>query len=159
MLANMNSIVFDYVSRQKIQSRHLNAYILEQLPFIDAKSYDNKLGNITVGDFVREQVLQLTYTSWDMQPFAKDLGYDGSPFEWNEEDRRHNKAKLDALFFNLYEINEDNTDYILSTFPIVKQEDEEKYGTYLTRTLIINYMRALKAGDTNFVVNVSMKKS
>jgi hypothetical protein len=102
IVANMNSMFLDYVSRQKIQARHLNAYILEQLPFIEPKSYGKKLGDKTVSDFVKEHVLHLTYTAWDMQPFAKDMGYDGEPFIWDEEDRRHRKAKLDALFFNLY---------------------------------------------------------
>lgn len=154
ILANLNCIVLDYVSRQKIQARHLNAYILEQLPFIETKCYDKQIGDITIGDFVHEQVLHLTYTAWDMQPFAKDMGYGGDPFIWDEEDRRHRKAKLDALFFNLYGINEDDADYILSTFPIVKRQDEAEHGRYLTRDLILAYMRALKAGDTDVIVTV-----
>jgi hypothetical protein len=89
-----------------------------------------------------------------MQPFAKDMGYDGDPFIWDEKDRRHRKAKLDALFFNLYGINEDDADYILSTFPIVKRQDEAEHGRYLTRDLILAYMRALRAGDTEVIVKV-----
>ncbi len=32
LLANLNSVICDYVARQKIQSRNLNKYILEQIP-------------------------------------------------------------------------------------------------------------------------------
>lgn len=152
LIANMNSFSLDYISRQKIQARHLNAYILEQLPFIDLQIYKKPLGNTTVAEFIKEHVLHLTYTAWDMQPFARDMGYDGEPFIWDEEDRRHRMAKLDALFFNLYEISEDDADYILSTFPIVKRHDEQEHGRFLTCDLILAYMRALKAGDTEVIV-------
>jgi hypothetical protein len=54
----------------------------------------------------------------------------------------------------LYGINEDDADYILSTFPIVKRQDEAEHGRYLTRDLILTYMRALKAGDTDVIVTV-----
>jgi hypothetical protein len=61
-------------------------------------------------------------------------------------------AKLDALFFNLYEINEDDAEYILSTFSIVEKQDHKQYGYFRTRDLILNYMKALKVGDTEVVV-------
>ena len=38
--------------------------------------------------------------------------------------------------------------YILSTFPIVQKEDEAEFGTYRTRNLILAYMSAFAAGDT-----------
>jgi len=154
ILSNLSSIVFDYISRQKIQGTHMTWYNVEQLPVIAPETFEQLLGKNTVAEFIKEQVLHLTYTAWDMQPFAKDMGYDGEPFIWDEEDRIHRMAKLDALFFNLYEINEDDADYILSTFPIVKRHDEEKHGRYLTRDLILAYMRALKAGDTEVIVSV-----
>lgn len=153
-LANLNSFCFDYIARQKIQGQHLNWYIVEQIPVIPPEVFKQPLGKTTVADFIKGHVLNLTYTAWDMQPFAKDIGYDGEPFIWDEGDRRHRMAKLDALFFNLYGINEDDTDYILSTFPIVKRHDEEEYGRFLTRDLILAYMRALKAGDTDIVVKI-----
>jgi len=154
ILANFNSFCFDYVARQKIQGQHLNWYIVEQIPVIPLETFKQPLGKTKVAKFIKEHVLHLTYTAWDMQPFAKDMGYDGDPFIWDEDDRRHRKAKLDALFFNLYGINEDDADYILSTFPIVKRQDETEHGRYLTRDLILAYMRALKAGDTDVLVKV-----
>ena len=130
ILANINSFPLDFVIRQKVQGQNINWYIVEQLPVIPPEMFEQPLGNTTIADFIKDHVLHLTYTAWDMQPFAKDMGYDGDPFIWDEEDRRHRRAKLDALFFNLYEINEDDADYILSTFPIVKRHDEEEHGRY-----------------------------
>lgn len=111
--------------------------------------FEGKIGKIKIADFVREQVLHLTYTAWDMQPFAQDMGYEGDPFTCDEEDRRHRKAQLDALFFNLYEINHEDAAYIMDTFPIVQKHDKEAFnGRYYTKDLILAYMNALKAGDT-----------
>jgi hypothetical protein len=89
-----------------------------------------------------------------MKPFARDMGYEGEPFVWDEEDRRHRKARLDALFFILYEIGEEDADYILDTFPIVKRDDETEFGRYYTKDLILAYMRALRAGDTEARVRI-----
>ena len=69
------------------------------------------------------RVLELTYTAWDMAPFARDLGDDGPPFRWDEERRFLLRAELDAAFFHLYGIDRDDVDYIMETFPIVKRKD------------------------------------
>jgi hypothetical protein len=154
LLANLNSLIFDFITRQKLQGQTLNWYIVEQLPIIPADLYKNPLGNTIISDLIKENVLHLTYTAWDMQSFAIDLGYEGEPFIWDEEDRLHRKCKLDALFFNLYEISEEDANYILSTFPIVKRNDIEKYGKYRTKDLILAYMKALRTGDTKVLVDL-----
>ena len=90
-----------------------------------------------------------------MAPFARDIGYVGedgavkSSIIWDEKDRRHLRARLDALFFILYGVNNENdVQYILSTFPIVERKDREAFdGVYLTQELILWYKRALEAGD------------
>ena len=147
-------MAFDFVARQKIQGRTLNWFIVEQLPVIAPNDYDRRFGNTTARDLVRDHVLRLTYTAHDMAPFARDLGYNGPPFIWDEEERRHLRARLDALYFLLYGLSREDADYILSTFPIVRREDEAAFGTYRTRDLVLAYMSALSAGDTETVVNL-----
>ena len=149
LAANFNSMVFDFVTRQKVQGQTLNLFIIEQLPVIAPDDYGMRLGSTTARDMVRDHVLRLTYTADDMAPLARDLGYNGPPFAWNEEERRHLRARLDALYFHLYGVSRDDADYILSTFPIVQREDEAEFGTYRTRSLILAYMRALTEGDTD----------
>ena len=89
-----------------------------------------------------------------MSPFARDLGYTGLPFVWNSEKRRHLRTRLDALYFHLYGLSRDDAGYILDTFPIVREKDEEEFGSYRTKELILAYMNALAAGDTETVVKV-----
>ena len=150
----LNSMAFDYVVRQKIQGVTLNWYIIEQLPLISPNAYKREFGATTARDLVRDHVLRLTYTAHDMAPFARDLGYDGEPFIWNEEERRHLRARLDALYFHLYGLSRDDAEYVLNTFPIVRREDEAACGTYRTRDMTLAYMNALAAGDTEAVVAV-----
>ena len=154
VLANLNSFCFDYIARQKVPSTHIKLYILEQLPVIAPADYDRSFGDKTARDLVRDHVLRLTYTAHDMAPFARDLGYDGPPFVWNEEDRRHLRARLDALYFHLYGLTKEDAEYVLSTFPIVRKEDKAAFGHYRTRDLILAYMNALSAGDTETQVAV-----
>ncbi len=154
LTANLDSLCLDFVARQKAQGTHMNWYIVEQLPVIAPEDYDRQFGEKTARDLVRDHVLRLTYTAHDMAPFARDLGYGGPPFIWNEEERRHLRARLDALYFHLYGISREDADYILSTFPIVRRQDQAAYGSYRTRDLILAYMNALKAGDTETVVNL-----
>ena len=47
------------------------------------------------------------------------------------------RAELDAAFFHLYGIERDDLDYIMETFPIVKRKDEQRYGSFRTKELIL----------------------
>ncbi|MBZ0273897.1 restriction endonuclease [bacterium] len=156
MLANMNSFAFDFVARQKVQGQHLNLYIVEQLPFIAPETYaafTREDCDVDVAAFVRDEVVRLSYTSVDLKDFAAEFGVTGEPFAWNEEDRRHRMARLDALYFLLYGISHDDAKHILDKFPIVRAQDEARYdGWFRTRDLIEHYMSALDDGDFEVVV-------
>ena len=154
LTANLNALCVDFVARHKAQGTHMNWYIVEQLPVIAPEDYDRQFGATTARELVRDHVLRLTYTANDMAPFARDLGYDGPPFTWDEEERRHLRARLDALYFHLYGLSREDAGYVLDTFPIVRRQDEAQFGSYRTRDLILAYMNALAAGDMDTVVSV-----
>ncbi len=154
VIGNLNSHCLDYVIRQKMSGTNLSWYIVEQLPVIAPRDYNKQYGDKTARDLIRDHVLRLTYTAHDMAPFARDLGYDGPPFVWDEEERRHLRARLDAHYFHLYGLSRDDAAYVLGTFPIVCREDKKAFGRYRTREMILAYMNALAAGDTETVVDV-----
>ncbi|MCM8731816.1 BREX-1 system adenine-specific DNA-methyltransferase PglX [Hephaestia sp. GCM10023244] len=163
---NLSSIPTDYVARQKIQSRHLNKYILAQLPVVPPAAYARLFGSKSAADIVRETVLELSYTAHDLAPFAHDLGHVDAngdvlpPFIWDEERRLHLRAKLDALYFILYGVfdpadpaqSREDIRYIYSTFPIIEREETARWGSYRSRDLCLAWINALMAGQPDAFV-------
>jgi hypothetical protein len=155
LCANFNSVVFDFVTRQKIQGQTLNLFIVEQLPVVPPAVYrKQRFGRKTAEEIVNALVLELTYTAHDMAPFARYMGYTDkqnnvrAPFAWNEQRRLQLRAKLDAIFFLLYGITDrDDVRYIYSTFPIVERDEVASYDRYQSRDLCLAWMSALAAGD------------
>ena len=150
--ANFCSLAFDFVVRRKVQSTNMNLYIVQQLPVINRAAYDRQIGDTTAADLVRDHALRLCYTAWDLEPFALSQGYEGEPYGWDVEERRHLRARLDALYFLLYGLDRDDAAYVMDSFPITRRNDEREHGSYLTKELILAYMNALAAGDTETVI-------
>ncbi|MEA3040720.1 MAG: hypothetical protein QOC65_209 [Sphingomonadales bacterium] len=161
LLANFNSVIFDFVLRQKIQGQNVNWFIVEQLPVVPPAAYTRMFGPKSAAEIVREAVLELSYTAHDLAPFARDMGHvdaDGEvlpPFVWDEERRLRLRAKLDALYFILYGVldpadpaqGRDDIRYIYSTFPIVEREETARWGSYRSRDLCLAWINALVAGQ------------
>lgn len=148
LLASFNSLVFDYVTRQKLGGTHLSDYILRQLPVFKPDSFDRPVRwdrNTTVMAWIRDRVLELTYTAWDLGQFALDQGYDGPPFRWNEERRAEIRAELDAAFFHLYGIPRDDVEYILETFTVLRSREEKQHGFYRTMSLVLREYDAMQS--------------
>jgi len=135
-----SSYALDFVARQKVASTHMNFFIAEQLPVLPPASYRKAtlwLSSEKLADWITKRLLELAYTAWDMAPYARDLGYDGPPFVWEEERRAFLRAELDAAYFHLYGIEREDVDYILETFPIVRRKDEARFGEFRTKRLIL----------------------
>jgi hypothetical protein len=130
--ANFCSLIYDYNVRQKISGADMSVFHFVQLPVIPPHTYTAELL-----DFIVPRVFELTYTAWDLQPFAQDVGYAGATFIWDDERRFLIRCELDALYFHLYGISRDDAAYIIDTFPIVKRKDEAAYGEYRTALVIL----------------------
>jgi len=144
VLANLNSMVFDYITRQKVGGIHFNWTILTQLPVLPPDSYTS-----ADAAFIAPRVLELVYTAYDLKPFAEDMGYTGEPFRWDEERRALLRAELDAYYARLYGLTRDELRYILDpqdvygldfpgeTFRVLKEKEIRHFGEYRTRRLVL----------------------
>lgn len=145
--ANLSTLVFDFCARQKIGGTHLTYGYLNQLPVLQLSTY-HQLSPwsplYTLNQWITPRVLELTYTAYDLQPFAADCGYTGEPFRWDEERRFLLRCELDAAYFHLYGISRDDVEYILETFPIVKRKDERDYVEYRTQRIILEIYDAMQ---------------
>jgi len=139
-MANFCSFILDFVARFKVGGSHLNFFIVNQLPILAPRVYEAVCTwsrNVRLSGWLAPRILELVYTTWDLQPFAQDLGYNGPPFRWESERRFLLRCEIDAAFFHLYNIPREDVDYIMETFPIVKRKDEERYGEYRTKRVIM----------------------
>jgi methylase of polypeptide subunit release factors len=66
LLTNFNSLVFDYMAKQKIPGVNINQFYVIQIP-IAANDEVRLSGQIVAKSF------ELIYASWDMKPFADDV--------------------------------------------------------------------------------------
>jgi hypothetical protein len=175
LLSDVNTFVFDYTTRQKLAGGNMNFFIVNQLPVLPPDGYPSpcwwSAGSIALRGWLLPRALELTYTAWDMEPFAQDCGWSGPPFRWGEERRFLLRCELDAAFFHLYlpadehanwrsaeretaedlarlkqsfPIPRDAVAYIMDTFPIVQRKDETQHGEYRTKRVILEMYNAMQ---------------
>ncbi len=133
LASNLNSFCFDWVARNKMGGVNLSYFIVKQLPVLPPETYSSALL-----DEIVPRVLGLVYTAHDVAPFARDCGYDGPPFSWDEHRRAHLRAELDGIFAHLYGLSRDDFAYVLDTFPIIRRKDEAAFGEYRTKRLCLD---------------------
>ena len=138
----------------------MNYFIFKQLPILPPDRY-------TEADlaYIVPRVLELTHTAHDMQAWADDLAaFDArppeqrrTPYGWQPERRAQLRAELDAYYARLYGLTRDELRYILDpadapfgsggallgpdypseTFRGLKRKEENAYGEYRTRRLVL----------------------
>jgi hypothetical protein len=157
-LAEWNSFGWDYLFRQSLGGNNTSFFVVKQVAAVSPSIICGQAAwsNTTNLAWLLPRVLELTYTAWDLEPFARDCGYAGPPFRWDEERRFLLRAELDAAFFHLYGLNRDDTAYILDTFPIVRRKDIARTeiknqsgevtqpGTYITKDTILTIYDAMQ---------------
>ncbi len=142
--ACLNSLPHDFVVRQKVGGVNVSFHLVNQFPVLPPTAYtEDDL------DFIVPRVLELSYTSWSLKPFAVDLGYDGPPFAWDEDRRARLRAELDAWYARAYGLTRDELRYVLDpadvkgpdypseTFRVLKKNEIARYGEYRTARLVL----------------------
>ena len=130
--------------RQKIGGVTLNYFYFAQMPALPPSAY-------TEGDvaFIVPRVLELTYASCSLKPWAEALGYNGEPFKFDEERRGVLKAELDVFFAKKYGLTEEEFKYILDpkdvkgenfpseSFRTLRDDELSRFGEYRTKRLAL----------------------
>lgn len=152
LYANLCSLTADFIARQKVGGTSFSYFTMCQIPILPPSFYIKS--RLTL---VTEKILELTYTSHSLAHFARDLGYLGSPFSWNEERRANLQADLDAFYARAYGLSRDELRYILDpvdlrgpnypseTFRVLKETETRNYGEYRTRRLVLDAWDRMEA--------------
>jgi hypothetical protein len=128
-MASFNSLIVDFVAKQKAGHIHMNFFIVEQLPVLSPDAYAKfcpwTRKKTTLESWISDRVLKLTCTAEDMLPLAEACDFTGGSFKkeykgrlhkWDDAERARLMAELDAAYFLLYGIDRNDAEYILSTF-------------------------------------------
>jgi hypothetical protein len=137
LLGNLNSLVLDYAARQKVGGLSLKYFSMKQLPLLPPARYAQGApwhAGTELTRWIASRVLELTYTSWDLMDFARDLGHAGPPFRWDGKRRPLLRAELDAAFFHLYGLTRADVEYVLGTFAGLA-DDEDDGASDITGTV------------------------
>jgi hypothetical protein len=173
LLAQLNSFVFDYCTRQKVGGTHLTYGLLKQLPALSPNFLDSRLpfSDSTALEFFLNRVVELCFTSNDLRLFARDVGFECEPFVWDDNRRFQIRCEIDAAMFHLFlpcspdgnwirTVSEPSDDYselikhfpsprhavkhVMEQFRQVRETDEKNFeGTYRTRDEILEVYDAM----------------
>ncbi len=154
VMANMNSIPLDWTARFSVGGVNMNFFIVKQLPVLPPEAYleDAGCGSRYV-ELVTPRVLNLTYTSQELEEFAADLGYSGDPFPWEDLRRQHLQCELDAIFSHMYRLDRQDVEWILdspppsASFPRLKLNELEEFGEYRTKRYVLSAFDLLAKGE------------
>ncbi len=155
----LSSLVFDYITRQKVGGTNMSTYFVKQFPVLTP----SQIPTATQWQIVK-RVAELCYFNHDMDGWAEEL-WD----EMNEEqraelpqigrqepwtyapDRRGTlQTELDAIFAHLYGLTTEDLRYILDpedvcgkgcineTFRVLRDNEMRQYGEFRTKRLILD---------------------
>ncbi|HMM71768.1 MAG TPA: hypothetical protein PKC22_06025, partial [Rhodocyclaceae bacterium] len=154
LLADQCSLVHDFTARQKVGGTHLKYHTKKQIPVLPPDAYTE-----ADLDFIIPRVLELTYTSHDLKPWAEALGHDGPPFPFDPDRRARLRAELDAWYARLYGLTREDLCYLLDpasvmgedypseTFRVLKQNEQREFGEYRTQRLALQAWDRLSRED------------
>lgn len=143
---NLSSFGFDFAARQKLGGANNSFYIVQQLPVLKPVMYIEPCPwhrNEALEAWIIPRLIELNYSSWELKDLAVQVRYAGPPFVWNEQRRFMLRCEIDAAYFHLYSIDPEEVDYIMDTFHIVKRRDEQLYGEYRTKRVILEIYSAM----------------
>ncbi len=154
VLANMNSLPLDWATRSSIGGVNMAFFIVKQLPVLPPEAYlEEVLPGLRYVELIVPRVLELTYTAADLEGFARDLGYDGPPFSYDDDRRHRLKCELDALFAHLYQLDRADLEWILdapapsASFPALKRNETQEFGEYRTQRYVLRAYDQLTRGE------------
>ena len=139
--ATWSSLAFDYVARQKLSGTGMTYFIVKQLACPNPATFAEPAPwqpDRSLAAWVRPYVLELSYTSWRLRPYAEELNDDGPPFQWDPERRSLLRADLDAAFLHVYGLTRPEAEHVLDSFFVVRKYEERDHGEFRTKRLVLD---------------------
>ena len=134
------SFTFDFVVRQKLSSASLNRFILMQICAPLPRAFESEYGNggtiDSLGNWIMKFGPALFCNTKALVPLFMHLG-ETKPVEWDPATRQKTICLVDALVARAYGLSRGQYEYILTRFPILRSQETEKYGEWLSQRLCL----------------------
>jgi hypothetical protein len=137
LTAVLSSLVVDYCVRQK--SIAMTFFVVEQIAVLEPDSLARNLEWLgsSAQDWLAQRVLELCYTNEELAPFASDLGRNHPPFRWQPDRRVLLQAEIDAAALHLYELNRTQAEWLIDSFTVLRDYEEEDHGEFRTKRVVL----------------------
>ncbi len=145
LVAVFNSFIIDYLIRQKVTA-HVSFFFVENLPIPRLTENDLYFNEIVT------RAAKLICITPEFDDLALEIGL-GSHHNGVSDpaDRAKLRAELDGMIAHLYGLTEDEFSYILTTFPLVKDEIKKQalaaYHTYAPTTDDLAIKQLIQQGE------------
>jgi hypothetical protein len=138
-----NSFCMDFLVRQKV-SLHVSYVILDSLPFPRFHKQEDWVRTLSLLSLKLSCTDVETTSFWNSMVGPLDVNPvpDGAtpPGLVSDEDRLIARAQIEAIVAKIvFRLSREEVEYILETFPIVKEADIARYGDYRIKLLILEY--------------------
>jgi hypothetical protein len=142
LLSLLNSLVVDYVARQKVGGTSLQLFTMKQLPILDPARIP-----IHVTEFLEERAWQLVGVGCAMREVA--ASFDRPIVSFNPEERLQARCEIDAMVAYIYGLDREDLRFILDptdlmgadypseTFRVLKSSEIRRLGEYRTQRLVL----------------------
>lgn len=136
-----SSFLADYAMRQRTPKGGMSFFIVKQLAipqpadFDEVAAWDN---NRSLGEWFKPRAVELTHTAWQTSDFARETGYNETPFRWIPERRFELQCEIDSAVFHLYGVAREDVEHVMDSFRLVRDSDQALYGHYRTKALIVD---------------------
>ncbi|SDC78147.1 Methyltransferase domain-containing protein [Geodermatophilus telluris] len=145
--AVFSSLIFDFIGRQKLSGSHMNYFTAKQLACPAPHTFEatREWLGATLREFLTPRVLELTYNSLRIGPYARDIvGTDpGAPFRWNPNRREQLRAEIDAAILRVYGLDRAAAEHVLDSFTVLRKYEERDHGEFRTKRLVLEAYDAM----------------
>jgi hypothetical protein len=138
-----NSLVFDYIVRNKLFSKSMKWNTLGQIVMPPPSHCIRKVFDGSLQGELAAAALELSFTSWSLAPLGEAFGIH-QPFRYDSARRFDLLRHIDAISAHLYGLRRDELEHILSTFETLAAAEMKKHNEYRTKRVILEIYDAMQ---------------
>ncbi len=120
----LNSFTFDFLIRPFVD-KHIKGYVLQRLPIPASNPKNADVRSVAA----KAEELSLSYPRYNTLTV------------FQQDNVLRTRAQVEALVARMTGLSSQEMEFILETFPIVKDDEIKQFGSFHTKELILEYYR------------------